>query len=49
MGDTLFIVKTHDVRLDREYSEWLQDIKRRYRSTQIKVAVKVNAEQLFFN
>ena len=23
MGDTLFIVKTHDVRLDREYSEWL--------------------------
>lgn len=49
MGDTPFIVKSHDVRLDAEYSEWLQDIKRRYKSTQLKVAVKVNAEQLLFN
>lgn len=49
MGDTPFIVKSHDVRLDAEYSEWLQDIKRRYRSAQLKAAVKVNAEQLLFN
>lgn len=49
MGDTPFMVKSHDVRLDAEYSEWLQDIKRRYKSTQLKVAVKVNAEQLLFN
>ena len=43
------LVKSHDVRLDAGYAEWLRDIKRRYRSTQVKAAVKVNAEQLAFN
>ena len=43
------VVKIHDVNIDQEYSQWLGEIKSRYRSAQIKAAVKVNAEQLRFN
>lgn len=43
------VVKTHDVKIDSNYIQWLNDIKSRYRSAQIKAAVKVNAEQLIFN
>lgn len=43
------IVKSHDVRLDDEYSEWMREIKRRYRSAQSRAALKVNSEQLLFN
>ncbi|MCF0165249.1 MAG: DUF1016 domain-containing protein [Bacteroidales bacterium] len=43
------VVKIHDVNLDSDYAQWLNEIKSRYRSSQIKAAVKVNAEQLLFN
>lgn len=43
------VVKIHDVQIDSNYSQWLSEIKSRYRSAQIKAAVKVNAEQLIFN
>lgn len=43
------IVKSHDIILDKEYLSWMQDIKQRFRNTQIKAAVKVNSEQLLFN
>ena len=43
------VVKIHDVNIDKEYTQWLSEIKSRYRNTQIKAAVKVNAEQLLFN
>lgn len=43
------IVKSHDVRLDSEYAEWIGELKWRYRSAQTKAAVKVNSEQLLFN
>ena len=43
------VVKIHDVLLDSDYAKWLNEIKSRYRSAQIKAAVKVNAEQLLFN
>lgn len=43
------VVKTHDVQIDSNYILWLNEIKSRYRSAQIKAAVKVNAEQLLFN
>lgn len=43
------IVKSHDVTLDEDYSEWMRDIKHRYRSAQVRAAVKVNSEQLLFN
>ena len=43
------VVRIHDVRIDQEYVQWLGEIKSRYRSTQVKAAVKVNAEQLLFN
>lgn len=43
------VVKIHDVKVNREYTQWLRDIKSRYRNAQIKAAVKINAEQLQFN
>lgn len=43
------VVKTHDVKIDSNYIQWLNDIKSRYRSAQIKATVKVNTEQLLFN
>ena len=43
------IVKSHDVTLDTEYAEWIAEVKHRYRSAQVKAAVKVNAEKLLFN
>lgn len=39
----------HDVQIDSNYVQWLNEVKSRYRSAQIKAAVKVNAEQLLFN
>ncbi len=43
------MVKSHDVSLDAEYADWIREIKLRYRSTQVKAAVKVSSEQLLFN
>ena len=43
------IVKSHDVKLDTEYAEWIAEVKHRYRSAQVKAAVKVNSEKLLFN
>ena len=42
-------VSSHDIMLDKEYAQWMYDIKQRYRSAQIKAAVKINSEQLLFN
>ena len=42
-------VRTHDIKLDKEYTQWIYDIKQRFRNAQIKAAVKVNSEQLLFN
>ena len=49
MDDKPFIVSSHDTKLDTDYADWLTDIKSRYRSAQVKAAVKVNAEKLLFN
>ncbi|MCQ2284135.1 MAG: PDDEXK nuclease domain-containing protein [Bacteroidales bacterium] len=35
--------------LDHEYRNWVKTLAARYRSSQIKAAVKVNSEKLFFN
>jgi hypothetical protein len=43
------IVKSHDINLDLDYVQWIHDVKQRYRNAQIKAAVKVNTEQLYFN
>ncbi len=43
------LVHTHDVQLDTDYTQWLVELKARYRSAQIKAAVRVNAEKLLFN
>ena len=43
------IVKSHDIHIDADYANWIADIKSRYRSAQVKAAVKVNAEKLLFN
>ena len=44
-----YIVKSHDIHIDADYADWISDIKSRYRSAQVKAAVKVNAEKLLFN
>ena len=31
-------VRTHDITLDKEYVQWIHDIKQRFRSAQIKVS-----------
>ena len=43
------MVKLHDIRIDADYASWIAEIKYRYRSAQVKAAVKVNAEKLLFN
>ena len=43
------VVKSHDIRLDSDQVSWVHDVKQRNVSAQIKSAVKVNTEQLFFN
>lgn len=35
--------------LDKDYLQWVKDLCKRYRQSQIRVAVKVNAEQLKYN
>ena len=44
-----YIVKSHDIHIDADYAVWIADIKSRYRSAQVRAAVKVNAEKLLFN
>ena len=44
-----YIVKSHDIHIDADYAVWIADIKSRYRSAQVKAAVKVNTEKLLFN
>ncbi len=43
------MVSSHDIHLDDEYAVWIAEVKHRYRSAQVKAAVKVNAEKLLFN
>ena len=43
------IVSSHDIHLDSDYAVWIAEIKHRYRSSQVKAAVRVNAEKLLFN
>ena len=35
--------------MNKEYADWIVDIKKRYRNAQIKAAIRVNSEQLYFN
>ena len=43
------VVRSHDVNIDKEYAEWIAELKVRYRSAQVKAAVRVNSEKLLFN
>lgn len=43
------VVRNHDVNIDKEYAQWIAELKVRYRSAQAKAAVRVNAEKLLFN
>lgn len=43
------MVTSHDVHIDEEYAKWIAELKHRYRSAQVKAAVRVNAEKLLFN
>ena len=43
------VVTSHDIHLDTDYADWIAELKHRYRSSQVKAAVRVNAEKLLFN
>ena len=43
------IVSAHDIHIDTDYADWIAEVKHRYRSAQVKAAVRVNAEKLLFN
>lgn len=43
----MFVI-SHDLQQDSEYAEWIAELAKRYRSSQIKAAVKVNDEMLRF-
>ena len=43
------LVKSHDINIDADYANWIAEVKHRYRSSQVKAAVRVNAEKLLFN
>lgn len=43
------LVHSHDVHLDSDYTQWLVELKARYRQAQVRAAVKVNVEKLLFN
>ena len=49
ISQTPRIVKSHDIRIDTDYAEWIAELKHRYRSAQVKASVRVNAEKLLFN
>ena len=35
--------------LDKEYHKWVEELAKRYRSSQIKAAIRINTEQLKYN
>ena len=49
MAEKPIVVKTHDVRMDSEYRNWIAELKQRYQVSQVKASVKVNSEALLFN
>ena len=48
-SDEPSMVSSYDIHIDGDYAEWIAEVKHRYRSAQVKAAVKVNAEKLLFN
>lgn len=36
------------IKVDREYTEWISDVSKRFRQCQVKAAMKVNDEMLRF-
>lgn len=48
-NEQTFIPSTHDVEMNSGYASWFSDLKGRYQAAQIKAAVKVNSEKLFWN
>ena len=43
------MVSSHDIHIDTDYADWIAEVKHRYRSAQVKAAMRVNAEKLLFN
>lgn len=46
---TLHFTNSPNFHIDKVYITWLEELKSRYKKAQIKSAIKVNSEQLFFN
>lgn len=46
---TKIVISSHNVQLDADYAQWIAELKVRYRSAQVKAAIRVNGEKLLFN
>ena len=46
---TKIVISSHNVQLDADYAQWIAELKLRYRSEQVKAAIRVNGEKLLFN
>lgn len=44
-----YVVHLHDIHIDSDYISWIGELKSRFRSSQVKAAVKVNSEKLLWN
>lgn len=49
LSNTPRMVISHDIQTDTDYADWIAELKHRYRSAQVRAAVRVNAEKLLFN
>lgn len=48
-NDKPAIVRLSDCKIDADYTDWVYDIKHRYRAAQIDTAVRINTSKLYFN
>lgn len=50
LGLSIYFIMSKEITiLDQDYTQWVKDLVKRYRRSQIKAAVKVNEVQLKFN
>ncbi len=49
MTEKPYIASSHDVRLDKDYNDWLDELDSRYQRAITRTAIKVNGEKLLWN
>ncbi len=49
MENKSYITSSHNVRLDKDYNDWLNELGNRYEHSRTRTAIKVNGEKLLWN